>query len=89
MIFPNSRYAKLCDNQLNQTVPPRQISLPEGMVEHVVGIEDRLDLLAYQYYGDARLWWHILDANPQIPSAFEFNSHQFVDQTILIPPYTH
>ena len=26
--------------------------------------EDRLDLLAYQYYGDSDLWWIICQANP-------------------------
>ena len=28
--------------------------------------EDRLDLLAYDYYGDERLWWVISRANPDV-----------------------
>tara|TARA_R100000541_G_scaffold16323_1_gene25985 strand:- start:1141 stop:1461 length:321 start_codon:yes stop_codon:yes gene_type:complete len=28
--------------------------------------EDRLDLLAYDYYGDETLWWIISRANPDI-----------------------
>lgn len=27
---------------------------------------DRMDLLAYRFYGDERLWWLIADANPEI-----------------------
>lgn len=27
---------------------------------------DRPDLLAYNFYGDATLWWKIADANPEI-----------------------
>jgi hypothetical protein len=35
---------------------------------------DRIDLLAVQYFGDARMWWHIADANPEI-----------LDWTVLTP----
>ena len=28
--------------------------------------EDRLDLLAYDYYGDEELWWVISRANPDV-----------------------
>ena len=28
--------------------------------------EDRLDKLAYQYYGESNLWWVIATANPSI-----------------------
>jgi nucleoid-associated protein YgaU len=27
---------------------------------------DRLDTLAYRFYGDSTLWWMIADANPEI-----------------------
>lgn len=30
----------------------------------ITSFEDRLDLLAYQYYGDSTLWWIISQANP-------------------------
>lgn len=30
---------------------------------------DRMDLLAYRFYGDERLWWLIADANPEIVPA--------------------
>lgn len=47
-------------------VMPRLAQTPVGVVEHVVAEGDRLDALAHEYYNDSRLWWHILDANPQI-----------------------
>ena len=31
---------------------------------HMVNQADRLDLLAYKYYGNAKKWWLICDANP-------------------------
>lgn len=32
----------------------------------ITSYEDRLDLLAYDYYGDERLWWVISRANPDV-----------------------
>ena len=31
----------------------------------ITSYEDRLDLLAYDYYGDESLWWVISRANPE------------------------
>lgn len=41
--------------------------IPEtaGQFLHTVSEGDRLDLLAFKYYGDATKWWQIADANPQ------------------------
>jgi copper chaperone CopZ len=36
-----------------------------GSYQHTVREGDRLDLLAYKYYGDATRWWLISDANPE------------------------
>ena len=47
-------------------VRPREIGPAEGVIEHTVKEGDRLDLLARHYYNDDRLWWRILDANPEI-----------------------
>ena len=33
-------------------------------MRHTVNGGDRLDLLAYKYYGDTTKWWQICDANP-------------------------
>jgi copper chaperone CopZ len=38
-----------------------------GSFQHTVREGDRLDLLAYKYYGDATRWWLISDANPDHP----------------------
>jgi hypothetical protein len=35
------------------------------VVEHVVREGDRLDALARNFYEDDRLWWRIVDANPE------------------------
>ncbi|MET0622215.1 MAG: tail protein X [Pyrinomonadaceae bacterium] len=36
-----------------------------GALLHTVAEGDRLDLLAFRYYGDASKWWQICDANPR------------------------
>jgi len=41
-------------------IPPR-----ESTVLHTVKGGDRLDLVAYKYYGDTTKWWQISDANPE------------------------
>ena len=73
MFLKNSRYkrARLFQAAPNQPTPfsgirPRQIGSAPGVVEHRVSAGDRLDLLARHYYNDDRMWWHILDANPQL-----------------------
>ena len=43
----------------------RLIRVPESRVLHTVTGGDRLDLLAYKYYGDTTKWWQISDANPE------------------------
>lgn len=44
--------------------------LPEvtGTFRHTVGAGDRLDHLAYRYYGESLRYWHICDANPRFLS---------------------
>jgi hypothetical protein len=36
-----------------------------GRFLHTVSVNDRLDLLAFKYYGDTTRWWQIADANPE------------------------
>ncbi len=47
-------------------IRPREIGPATGVIEHVVKAGERLDHLARHYYGDDRLWWRILDANPEL-----------------------
>lgn len=74
MLLPNSRYKssrpfERADGARGEPFPglrPRAIGSATGVIEHVVREGDRLDHLARHYYNDERLWWRILDANPQI-----------------------
>ncbi len=66
-------------------VRPRTISTPDGVIEHVVTQGERLDLLSLYYYNDTRLWWRILDANPEILFGGELSLERFVGGVILIP----
>jgi hypothetical protein len=45
----------------------RQIPSTSGQFLHTVSDQDRLDLLAFKYYGDPTKWWQICDANPEFP----------------------
>ena len=56
-----------------------------GVLEHVIQDGDRLDLLARHYYNDSRLWWRILDANPDLQSAVELSLKERAGEVILIP----
>jgi nucleoid-associated protein YgaU len=66
-------------------VRERAIGPAPGVVEHLVKEGDRLDLLARHYYNDMRLWWRILDANPDLASAVELSLKERVGDIILIP----
>jgi len=48
----------------------RVMKRPLARFQHTVRDGDRLDLLAFKYYGDPARWWQIADANPE----FEFPS---------------
>lgn len=63
----------------------RELITAEGMLEHVVKEGDRLDLLALHYYNDTRLWWRIIDANPEIVFAGKINMNEITGEIILIP----
>jgi hypothetical protein len=73
MLLPNSRYKKTQLFKPSDTASgafsglrPRLIGPATGVIEHVVCEGDRLDQIARHYYNDDRLWWRIIDANPQI-----------------------
>lgn len=52
-------------------------------IKHTWIESDRLDLLAYAYYGDPQYWWFILDANPQYFEEYEINNGDI----LLIPSF--
>ena len=64
---------------------PRDIGPAIGVLEHTVAAGDRLDLLALQYYNDDRLWWRILDANPDILLGGELLLGDLEGSVLLIP----
>lgn len=45
----------------------RLIPSTPGRFLHTVHERDRLDLLAFKYYGDPTKWWQICDANREFP----------------------
>jgi phage tail protein X len=79
MITANSRYAQstvVALNALNGTpwagqdiatiVAGEQDVYTFNYAPYQVTQVDRIDNLAYSFYGDATKWWVIADANPQI-----------------------
>lgn len=66
-------------------VRPRVIGEARGVLEHQVQSGDRLDLLARHYYNNDRLWWRIVDANPEFLYAGDIELEDMVGKTILIP----
>jgi nucleoid-associated protein YgaU len=42
----------------------RPIPAAPALAEHVVAHGDRLDLLAFRFYGDPEQFWRLCDANP-------------------------
>ncbi|MFZ5447962.1 MAG: hypothetical protein ACOZFS_04920 [Thermodesulfobacteriota bacterium] len=66
-------------------IRPRQIDPAVGVIEHVVTTGERLDLLAGHYYNNPRLWWRIIDANPDILFGGDIFLENMAGQAILIP----
>ena len=58
------------DNRKRYYKPSLYPDIPEtdSDIIHIVKPGERLDLLAYQYYGDVGLWWVISRANRLDPS---------------------
>lgn len=63
----------------------REITLAAGVIEHEVRANDRLDQLARNYYNDDRLWWRIVDANPQFVFGPDMLGEAMSGSVILIP----
>lgn len=68
-----------------QGVRTRRIPETSGVVEHVIKAGERLDLLARDYYNDDRLWWRILDANPDFLYGGQLLLDDHEGEIILIP----
>jgi hypothetical protein len=74
MISKGSRYEQLVRSAYSVTTADGQhLALPIRFVpptpatyRHRMSANERLDLLAYHFYGDAQRFWLIADANPPI-----------------------
>lgn len=73
MFFKGSRYERVKDyvpldvrGNRNRVKRIRRIEKPEKVLAHIVKEGDRLDLLAYTYYGDPTKSWFICDANQEM-----------------------
>jgi hypothetical protein len=66
-------------------IRPREIGAATGVIEHEVRASDRLDQLARHYYNDDRLWWRIVDANPNITFGLDMLGDEVAGSVILIP----
>jgi hypothetical protein len=75
MFSKASRYRNLPDavtvDVQGHSLPSKTLRLlpdASGQFLHAIEDVDRLDHLAYKYYGKPRKWWHICDANPEFMS---------------------
>lgn len=91
MLLKNSRYQPARafvaaeDRPLFSGIRARALGPAAGVIEHMVATGERLDGLAYHYYNDSRLWWRILDANPDVLFGGDLLLDDFAGQTLLIP----
>ncbi len=65
-------------------IQARRVSVPPGVVEHVVQRGESFQSIAFHYYGDTRLWYWILDANPQLMSASSLSQRAKDDDPLII-----
>ncbi len=73
MFFDGSRYLRVADathtDGQGRSTPlkrTRELAATEIALTYQVRIGDRLDTLAFKFYRDARKWWLIADANPDV-----------------------
>jgi hypothetical protein len=93
MFDKRSRYAQAQAFEIEKskkTVPfkgilPRSIPVTQGVIEHTVSEGERLDHLAKHYYNDDRLWWRIVDANPEVIYSGFLLDEKMKGRVIAIP----
>lgn len=90
MFQKGSRYAKSPTFQVSAEaskpfvgVMSRPIGVATPVLEHRVVEGDRLDELARHYYNDSRLWWRIVDANPQFLYGHDALRHEAIDREAM------
>jgi hypothetical protein len=63
---PSVQYPKVTRYRASTRYPDIKLSERDIFLYTIRG--DRLDNLAYQFYGDPTLWWIISIANPELPN---------------------
>jgi hypothetical protein len=63
----------------------RAIGPATAVIEHEIAAGDRLDHLGQRYYNDDRMWWRIVDANPDYLSASDIWADDLAGEVLLIP----
>lgn len=95
MFFKGSRYKDLpemratdAEGKTTRSKVLRWIPDTPGTFQHMVAQTDRLDLLAYKYYGDPKKWWLICDANPDFAYPIDLLDRDPIIQEVftLEPP---
>jgi hypothetical protein len=91
MINKGSRYENAAPFQASEdgTAPfrgvrPRAIGIARPVLEHYLRVGERHDLIAGHYYNDPRLWWRMLDANPDVLCAGDLAERDPADP-LLVP----
>lgn len=92
MFLRNSRYYPALGFEADDTgtilfngVLPNETDLATGHIEHRAAQGERLEQLAWHYYGDGRRWWRIADANPHILLSGDLLDDAMIGERILIP----
>lgn len=74
---------------LIETFPPFVVpmTIPAGSIAHTIQAGDRIDLLAYQYYGDfiPIFWWIIMSLNPWLTNPHDLTD-LYIGRVLTIPP---
>jgi len=63
----------------------RQLTSPDGIVEHMLVGDDRLDHMADNYYKKDRRSWRILDANADFLYGFDVVDESVEGEVITVP----
>ena len=86
-VFQDSRYVKtsayMRDSTLILGIRSRNHFDSSKASYYTVVQRDTIDGIAYNQYGNAQLWWAIMDANPKYQSEIEIKP----GDVIMIPSY--
>lgn len=87
-VFRDSRYTKTRayirqGGNLILGIRERNHFNPDNITYYTVVQGDTIDGIAYAHYGNAQLWWAIMDANPQYQSEVDIKP----GDVIAIPSY--